>query len=252
MRRLLLPPLLLLGLLLPLLLLLLQSFARRWYYPDLLPGEWGLQGWAALLAPGSRLGEALWGSTRIALGSAVLGTLLAFPAARALARRPRPLARALLLSPLLLPPFAAGTGVTAVFLRLGLSDSAPGVVLAHLIPVVPYAASLLSAAFETHDARLEDQARSLGARSAQVLWRITLPALRPALLACLAVCFLVSWNEYLLTLLVGGGAVLTLPTLLVASAGGGDAATTAATALVTVLPPLLASAVAWAAFGGRR
>lgn len=225
--------------LLPLALLLVLSFTRRWYYPALWPTEWSVQGWASLLAPGARLAEALGNSLAVALPSAWLGTLLAFPAARALARRPSSLLRTLLLAPLLLPPFAAVMGVGAVFVRLGLSDTRAGVILAHLLPVVPYAAALLTGTFQTLDPRLEETARSLGARPTQVLCRVTLPAVAPGLLACLAVCFLVSWNEYLLTLLIGGGAVLTLPVLLVASAQGGDTAVTAAAALVLVLPPLL-------------
>ncbi|MEF2277519.1 ABC transporter permease subunit [Deinococcus sp. YIM 134068] len=232
---------------LPLVLLLVLSWTLRWYYPALLPGEWSARGWASLLSPESRLPEALGNSLWVAAASAALGTALACPAARALARRPDSPLRVPLLAPLLLPAFAAVMGVTVVFVRLGLTDTGAGVLLAHLIPVTPYAVALLTATFERHDGRLEEQARSLGARRAQVWCRVTLPAVWPGLGACLAVCFLVSWNEYLLTLMVGGGAVLTLPVLLVATTQGGDTALTAATALVTLLPPLLA----YAALGTR-
>ncbi len=243
--------------LLPFAYLLLQSFALRWYFPALLPQEWTGRGWASALAPGTRLLEAAWGSVSTAALSALIGTLVALPAARLLARAPRAALRVLLLAPLVVPAFAALLGVQVVFLRLGLAGTRAGVVLAHLIPVVPYAVTLLTATFETHDERLEAQARSLGARRAQVLWFVTLPVLRAGVGVAFGLAFLVSWSEYLLTLTVGGGRVLTLPVLLLASAQGGDAALTAALAFVYVAPPLLlflfGGARLWsgAAVGGR-
>lgn len=236
---------------LPLLTLAVQSVALRWYYPALLPQEWTLHGWSSLLSPGTRLPEALGGSLWTALLTALSGVLLAAPAARALAARPRPLLRALLLSPLVVPVFAAALGVQVVFLRLHLADTRAGVVLVQLIPVLPYALTLLTAAFQRHDLRLEQQARSLGASPVQVARLVTLPALAPGLGLALTLCFLVSWGDYLLTLTVGGGQVLTLPVLLLASAQGGDTALTAALALAYVLPPMLLFLLAWWAGKGR-
>ena len=51
--------------------------------------------------------------------------------------------------------------------------------------------------------------------------------------------FVVSWSQYLLTLLIGGGAVITLPLLLFSFAGSGDNAIAAALCLVFVAPALI-------------
>jgi putative spermidine/putrescine transport system permease protein len=51
--------------------------------------------------------------------------------------------------------------------------------------------------------------------------------------------FLVSWSQYVLTLMVGGGRVVTLPILLFSFATSGDHAVTAALAIVFVLPAIL-------------
>ena len=232
--------------LLPVALLLIWSFAGRWYYPALLPTEWSLRAWQSAFSPTSQIWAALWGSLWVASVTAIAGTLIALPAARAisLARtRGRGLLSALLLAPLVLPSFASVMGIQVVFIRLGLADTRPGVVLAHLIPVVPYAVVLLGGVFGGYDTRLEQVARTLGAARWQVFWRVTLPLLLPGVLVSLLFAFLVSWSEYLLTLIVGGGQVLTLPLLLFSAVQGGDYAMTAALSVLYIAPTLIVFAL---------
>ncbi|PYE53107.1 ABC transporter permease [Deinococcus yavapaiensis] len=230
----------------PLAALLVWSFARRWYYPDVLPGEWATSAWARLLDPATRVAAAAASSVLVAGGAALLGVLIALPAARVLAKstfRGRTILLGVLLAPLLLPSFAGVFGVHVVFVRLGLTDTLVGVIAAHLVPVVPYAVVLLTGTWREYDERLEEGARMLGATRWHALVLVTLPALRPGLLVALLFAFLVSWSEYLLTLLIGGASVLTLPVVLLASASGGDTALTAALAVVYTVPPLAAYAL---------
>lgn len=228
--------------LVPLALLGVWSFSLRWYDPALLPQEWSPRAWTSVLSPTSRVAQALGNSAAIAVAVALLSVLIALPAARALlgsSWRGRGALLGALLSPLVLPAFASVMGVQVVFLRFGLGDTHLGVVLAHLIPAVPYAALLLLGTLRQYDARLEEQARMLGARAAQVAWRVTLPLLLPGLAVAALAAFLVSWSEYLLTLVVGGAGVLTLPLLLFSAAQGGDLALTSALCLLYVAPPVL-------------
>jgi putative spermidine/putrescine transport system permease protein len=51
--------------------------------------------------------------------------------------------------------------------------------------------------------------------------------------------FIISWEQYLLTLLIGSGQVITLPVLLFSFAVGGNNATTAALCLLFVAPSIL-------------
>ncbi|UBV44545.1 ABC transporter permease subunit (plasmid) [Deinococcus taeanensis] len=234
---------------LPLGLLLVWSFSRRWYFPALLPQEFSLHAWTALLAPAGPVWPALKGSAWVGGMTALLATLIALPAARQLARE-RPLPRAvvggLILAPLVLPTFAGVMGVQVALIRLGVADTPAGVIAAHLIPATPYATVLLTGTFEGYNARFEEVARTLGARRREVVTRVTLPLLLPGVLVAALLAFLVSWSEYLLTLIVGGGQVATLPALLFASAQGGDYALTAALSVVYVTPALLIfSLVAW-------
>jgi putative spermidine/putrescine transport system permease protein len=51
--------------------------------------------------------------------------------------------------------------------------------------------------------------------------------------------FLISWSQYILTLIIGGGRIITLPLLLFAFARGGDSAIAAALSLVFIAPAIV-------------
>ena len=75
----------------------------------------------------------------------------------------------LLLAPVIVPGLAVTLGIQVFFVRYGLSDTVLGVVLVQLMPTVPYAATLLGAAFANLDVDYERQARSLGAGPVRLL-----------------------------------------------------------------------------------
>ena len=230
----------------PIALLAMTSAGRNWYWPGLLPDGWSLRAWRYVGAGGGGIGEAVVTSLGVALAVSAASVLVALPAARALALREFPGKRLLLfalLLPVLAPPLAAAMGVHALFLRAGLTDSLAGVVLVHLIPAVPYATLLLTGSFSTFDLDWEAQARTLGAGPWTIWTRVTLPALAPGLAVAGAFAFLMSWSQYLLTLLIGGGRILTLPVLLLGFQRGGDEAVGAALALVFVVPTLVVFAL---------
>jgi putative spermidine/putrescine transport system permease protein len=226
----------------PTLLLALWSVARGWYWPALLPRAWSDRAWSYVLAPEAGVLAALAVSLGIALAVAALSLLIGLPAAHALARhdfRGRRALLFLLLLPVLVPPLAAGMGVHSLFLRVGLADTALGVVLVHLIPAAPYATLMLAGSLARLDPDYAAQARTLGARRLDVFRHVILPAIAPGLAVAASFAFLISWSQYLLTLLIGGGRVVTLPLSLVAFQRGGDEAVTAALSLVFLAPTLV-------------
>jgi spermidine/putrescine transport system permease protein len=98
-------------------------------------------------------------------------------------------------------------GVEADFLRPGL----PLVVLGQFSYIVAIATLTISARLKRFDRSLEDAALNLGASHAAVLWTITLPYLRPALIGSAAIAFLMSFENFNTTLmLVGADSPLTI------------------------------------------
>ena len=98
-------------------------------------------------------------------------------------------------------------GIEADFLRPGL----PLVVLGQFSYIAAIATLTISARLKRFDRTLEDAARNLGASAPAVLWTITLPYLRPALIGSAAIAFLMSFENFNTTLmLVGGDSPLTI------------------------------------------
>jgi putative spermidine/putrescine transport system permease protein len=230
-------------LLLPLVPLMIWAFSQRWLYPDVLPSEWGLRAWRYILNPNTRVLAALANSLVVALAVTGLSIVVALPAARmlGLARfRGKTLVEFLLLAPTVVPAFAAAMGIQVLFIRYGLADTLIGVILVHLIPVLPYTVLILAGIFANYDVDYEHQARVLGAGSWRIFWHVTLPAILPGVIVAALFAFLISWSQYLLTLLIGGGSVITLPVLLLSFANSGDYAITAALSLVFIAPAIVA------------
>ena len=230
----------------PILALTLSASSTHWFFPQLVPGEWTL---APLLRQlGDPRTHAALGASLLTAGAATtLALLLGLPAARALGLRTfrgRTLALLILFLPSVVPPLAVGMGLNVLLLRLGLAGSIAGVVLVHLVPVVPYAILALLGVFARYDEGYELQARTLGANPCQVWLRVALPLLWPGLAVAALFAFLVSWSQYVLTLLVGGGQVITLPILLFAAVSGGNPTSIAGLALLFAAPPVIAIALA--------
>jgi spermidine/putrescine transport system permease protein len=98
-------------------------------------------------------------------------------------------------------------GFDADFLRPGL----PLVVAGQFSYIAAIATLTISARLKRFDRSLEDAALNLGASQAAVLWHITLPYLRPALIGSAAIAFLMSFENFNTTLmLVGSDAPLTI------------------------------------------
>jgi putative spermidine/putrescine transport system permease protein len=153
--------------------------------------------------------------------------------------RGRTLVQFLILAPTIVPVLAVAIGIHVVFIRYGLADTLPGVIFVHLVPVTPYMVLIMSSVFANYDTDYEDQARSLGAKPSQVFRFVMLPAIWPGLMVGSLFAFIISWSQYLLTLLIGGGQVITLPVLLFSFANSGDNAITAALSLVFIAPAIL-------------
>jgi putative spermidine/putrescine transport system permease protein len=228
--------------LLPLIPIVVWAFAYRWYFPDLLPSEWSLRAWTYLLSGTSQVSRGVVHGTVVALAATGLSLAIGVPAGRALGLysfRGKKLVQFLILAPTIVPGIAVVMGIHVLFIRLRLTGTLPGVILVHLIPTTPYVTMVMTSVFANYDPDYEEQARTLGATRWRVFRSIVLPAIYPGLLVGGMFAFIISWEQYLLTLLIGSGQVITLPVLLFSFAGGGNNATTAALCLLFVAPSIL-------------
>ena len=138
------------------------------------------------------------------------GTLCAIGAWRLGTRTAKAIA-ALTLLPLIVPTIVYALGLYRLYARLGWLDTVPGVIVAHAVTGLPYVTILVGTALAAMDPRLEPAARGLGARPTQLLARILLPILRPAILSGALLAFIHSWDELVIVLFIAGRRVFTLP-----------------------------------------
>jgi putative spermidine/putrescine transport system permease protein len=163
-------------------------------------------------------------SVLLAIAASFCSLLIGVPAAFVLARREFPgrnFLTLLLLSPLMLPAIVAGTGAYLFFIQielmsgLQLAGTPLGLFLGHLVIAIPWTTRLTTSSLINFDRTVEEAAVGLGASRSTVLRRITLPLIRPALVASALFSFVVSFVELEMSLLLVGLDTVTLPIALV-------------------------------------
>lgn len=146
--------------------------------------------------------------------SSTIAVALAVPAALAIARHRFPgreAVTALFLSPLMVPHVVLGIAFLRFFSQVGLGGTFLGLVLAHVIVVVPFALRLVLATSYGIDVRIEQAAVSLGAGAATTFWRVTLPLLLPGIVSGWVLAFINSFDEVTMTVFIASPATTTLP-----------------------------------------
>lgn len=241
-------------LIMPLIPLAIWSFARGWFFPSILPQTWTLDAWEYALSDTAGVLDALWLTIGISLAATVLSILVGVPAGRALGMykfKGKEIVELMILAPTIVPGIAVVLGIHSVFISLGLTNTVHGVILVHLIPTLPYMTLVMAGIFSNYDPAFEAQARSLGASPLKTFWYVTLPAIMPGIIVGGLFAFLVSWSQYILTLLIGGGRVVTLPLLLFNFATSGRNDITGAIGMIYILPGIIILALTAKHLSGR-
>jgi len=195
-----------------------RGFTLDWFVGH--SGRTGLFADAAML-------DSLWTSVVVAcwvtLLSVLVGTANAFLIERTQFRGKQALSL-LMLAPLVIPGVILGISILAFASRIAnLADDLWGLELEFLRPGLPlvvlgqfsYIVSIttltITARLKRFDITLEEAAYNLGASRLAVLWTITLPYLKPALIGSAAISFLMSFENFNTTLmLVGSDSPLTV------------------------------------------
>lgn len=177
--------------------------------------------WYPAIIP--NFGGAILVSFELAFASVAGSLLLGVPAGIALARhrfRGSGLVSTLLLAPLTVPAIALGLAIYVFIVLIdqtfqsSLTGSLVGLVLAHLLITTPWVVRLSLAALANHDRSQEEAAASLGARPLVVILRVTLPAMRPGIIAAGLFSFIISFGNLELALFLTSPGVTTLPVAL--------------------------------------
>ena len=158
--------------------------------------------------------SAFWVSIWLGALSSTIAVALAIPSALAIARYRFPGREALttlFMSPLMVPPVVLGIAFLRFFTQIGLAGTFTGLVLSHVIVIIPFALRLILASSYGIDARIEHAATSLGAGAATVFRRVTVPLILPGVVSGWMLAFINSFDEVTMTVFVASPATVTLP-----------------------------------------
>jgi putative spermidine/putrescine transport system permease protein len=187
--------------------------------PSFPPRGYSLK-WFVSIGENPRFVDGFWLSLRVAIAGMLIGLALGVPAALCLARYRfpgrEPLGNLLLL-PLVVPGIVLGTSLyvfhveATIRTELPILGSMVGLVAGHILIVVPWTVRLVSASLAGFDRSLEEAAQSLGARPLTTFFRVTLPTIRPGIVAAALFGFVVSFGNLEMSMFLVGPGRTTLP-----------------------------------------
>jgi putative spermidine/putrescine transport system permease protein len=170
--------------------------------------------WFAAILDNPRFVSAFWISLGLGLVSSLISTLLAVPAALAVARfrfRGRDAISAFLLSPLMIPHIVLGVSFLRFFSSIGINGTFAGLVIGHVIVILPFALRLTLSAATGMNPAVERAAVSLGASRVTVFRRVTLPLILPGIVSGWLLAFITSFDELTMSVFIASPSTTTLP-----------------------------------------
>jgi len=173
--------------------------------------------WFAKFFSGDDFMRSLWLSLRVAVAVLVLATVIGGMCALALARGNLPGRRFLtsfFMSPLMLPAILTGLALFQVFILSGIGRPVWGLIIGHTLVAVPYVLRTTLAVLQNFDRRVEEAAAVLGASPLRVFFEVTLPLIRPGVIAGGIFAFIVSFDQFPISLFLVLPKGETLPVVL--------------------------------------
>jgi putative spermidine/putrescine transport system permease protein len=208
----------LLYLLTPLIFVTWLAFFRQ-EIPSFPPEGYSLHWFAAIFdEPKFVAGFSL--SFQVGAMATVIGLVLGVPAALCVARfefRMRVPLASLLLMPLIVPGVVLGTAMYVFHVNLenaldvDVLGTFQALVAGHVVIVLPWMVRLVTTSLAGVDRTTEEAAQNLGATAWVTFWRITLPAIRPGIVAGALFGFVTSFGNLELSLFLVGPGRTTLP-----------------------------------------
>lgn len=216
---------------LPIVVVIVYSFnANTARIPIAFTG-WTTDWYSKLFSGRNGFGEALMLSIRIALWSVgiscAIGTLGAIGMAqRMLMQKQKPtridsMMESLVTLPIMIPEIILGLAFMVIFNAMGIKGNDLRLVLAHTTFCIPYVFMNVKSRLVGMDPALFDAARDLGADPVRVVWDITLPLCRPAILSGAFLALAMSLDDFVISFFVYGAGSGTLPIKIYSSVKAG-------------------------------
>lgn len=195
----------------PILIIIPVSFGENMFqFP---PAGFSVELYQQLLQDDSII-SSVWLSFYIGIVSMIVACLIGLLAALGITKGNFPFKgvfESFFLGPLIVPFVTTGIGFLIFFIPLNLTDSPVGIIIAHSVIISPYVVRICIATLRQLDGVLEEAAIVHGASSWYLFRTVVLPQVSPALIAGGLLAFLVSIDEYTVTVFLAQADTITLP-----------------------------------------
>jgi putative spermidine/putrescine transport system permease protein len=188
-----------------------DSFGTRWFgtwLPEGFTTHWYADAWRDF-----GLSTVMVATLEVALTVVVVSVLIGVPASYVMARCEFPGKRVVMLLfvlPILVPPITYGIPLATLLYRVHLAGSLPGVIIANLVPAVPFVILTMTPFIEQIDPKVESAARMCGAPTRVIFTHILAPLLVPGILAASILVLVRTVGMFELTFLTAGPTSTTL------------------------------------------
>ena len=174
-------------------------------------------GWYAQVLQDPDFRSAASLSIGLALAVTLSAIALGLPAAFALVRFAVPgggALQVLLLSPLIFPVLITGLALLQIYSAMNMQQAVLNLYLGHLLVTIPYVVRTATASLLLVDRSLEEAARTLGADRWRTFRRVTVPQIAPGVAAGALFAFMVSLDNYPISMWLANAQATPLPVLL--------------------------------------
>ena len=189
-----------------LLTVVLNSLSTGWY-SGILPKNLSMR-WYEYAAKEHKIASLIGVTFIVAIADVLIGLLIAFPAAYALARtefKGKAILLSLFLLPMIVPPMAYGIPLAMLAYKTRLAGQILGTILVNLVPIVPFMILVLMPFIEQVGANLESAAKMLGAKRGTIFRKIVVPLTMPGILTAGILSLVKAISMFELSYLVVGG-----------------------------------------------
>lgn len=182
-----------------------DSLGTRWFgtwLPEGFTFHWYADAWRDF-----GLSSVMFVTFEVAAVVVALSLIIGVPASYALARREFPGKKFVLLLfvlPILVPPITYGIPLATVLYKVHLAGSLSGVIIANLVPAVPFVILTMTPFIEQIDPKIESAARMCGAKTTAIFTRVLAPLLIPGILAASILVLVRTVAMFELTFLTAG------------------------------------------------
>lgn len=171
--------------------------------------------WFVSIAHNEGIRDAAWISAMIATAATLCSTSVAIAAALAFERgsifRGRALAVGLISMPLVVPEIVVAISMLIFFSSIGIQSGYFKLIISHTVICVPFAMLPIQARLNAIGSSFEDAGRDLYGSEWRIFRRITVPLMMPGVAAGAVLAFVTSFDDFLISFMMGGAGTTTLP-----------------------------------------